>query len=111
MLFSAQCTTECIALQSMRDGLRGDFPLLGVFARLPLLGTVRSIAKEPAMQATTHRAVRPLPARSQPPMLAPVRSAASLQQRAQLDGLEVRESSFGDWLAAGGDRRSHARGN
>lgn len=63
------------------------------------------------MQATTHRTVHPLPARSQPPMLAPLRRAAALQQRAQLDGLEVRESSFGEWLAAGGDRRAHARGN
>lgn len=62
------------------------------------------------MLTTTHRTVRPLPARAQPPMLAPVRRAAAHQQRAQLDGLEVRESSFGEWLAAGGDRRVHSRG-
>lgn len=29
--------------------------------------------------------------------------------RATLRGLEVRESSFGDWLAAGGDRRTQPR--
>ena len=30
-------------------------------------------------------------------------------QRASLDGLEVRESSFGEWLEAGGERRSLQR--
>jgi hypothetical protein len=57
---------------------------------------------------TTHRSFRPLPAAL----------AQSLQQngrlgraqaRAELDGLEVRDSSFDDWLAAGGDRRSQPR--
>lgn len=31
------------------------------------------------------------------------------QARATLEGLEVRESSFGQWLAAGGDRRTQPR--
>ena len=31
------------------------------------------------------------------------------QPRASLDGLEVHESSFGQWLEAGGDRRSQPR--
>ncbi len=31
------------------------------------------------------------------------------QPRATLDGLEVQESNFGQWLAAGGDRRARAR--
>ncbi len=31
------------------------------------------------------------------------------QLRATLEGLEVQESSFGDWLKAGGDRRKRAR--
>lgn len=35
--------------------------------------------------------------------------AAPQQPRASLDGLEVRESCFGQWLEAGGDRRSQSR--
>jgi hypothetical protein len=31
------------------------------------------------------------------------------QPRANLDGLEVSESSFGEWLQAGGDRRGQRR--
>lgn len=31
------------------------------------------------------------------------------QPRASLDGLEVSESSFGEWLQAGGDRRGQQR--
>ena len=30
-------------------------------------------------------------------------------QRAQLDGLEVRPSGFGEWLEAGGERRKERR--
>jgi|GEM_PF-6717935 len=33
----------------------------------------------------------------------------STQPRANLDGLEVSESSFGEWLQAGGDRRGQRR--
>lgn len=43
----------------------------------------------------------------QPPLLQ--RRRAIALPRAQLDGLEMRESTFGEWLAAGGDRRSHMR--
>lgn len=35
--------------------------------------------------------------------------ALPLQPRASLEGLEVAESSFGQWLEAGGDRRSQPR--
>lgn len=35
--------------------------------------------------------------------------ASSAQPRANLDGLEVSESSFGEWLQAGGDRRGQTR--
>lgn len=59
------------------------------------------------MQPTSHRTVRPVIA--QPPMLSPVRRVATQQPRAQLVGLEVAESSFGEWLAAGGDRRTQPR--
>lgn len=59
------------------------------------------------MQPISHRTVRPVIA--QPPMLSPVRRRATQQPRAQLDGLVVVESSFGEWLAAGGDRRTQPR--
>ena len=35
--------------------------------------------------------------------------AAGALPRANLDGLEVSESSFGEWLQAGGDRRGQRR--
>jgi hypothetical protein len=57
---------------------------------------------------TTHRSFRPLPAA----LAQSVQQNARLgraQARAELDGLEVRDSSFDDWLAAGGDRRSQPR--
>lgn len=42
--------------------------------------------------------------------LRPKQAAAhALQPRATLEGLEVRESSFGQWLEAGGDRRTQPR--
>lgn len=63
------------------------------------------------MHTTAHRTVRPLLGLMQPPTLAPRRRPAAQQQRAQLVGLEVAESSFGEWLAAGGDRRSTTRTN
>lgn len=51
--------------------------------------------------ATLHRRLVPLRFN--------VKQVLSAQPRAQLDGLEVKESSFGEWLAAGGDRRSQPR--
>lgn len=36
-------------------------------------------------------------------------AASAALPRANLDGLEVSESSFGEWLQAGGDRRGQRR--
>jgi hypothetical protein len=74
---------------------------------------------------TTHRSFRPLPAAlaqslQQNGRLGRAQTHAELdgqengrqgraQTHAELDGLEVRDSSFDDWLAAGGDRRSQPR--
>lgn len=59
------------------------------------------------MQAA-HRTVRPL-SHTAALALPALRRFGAQPLRAQLDGLEVRESSFGEWLAAGGDRRSQPR--
>jgi hypothetical protein len=42
-------------------------------------------------------------------LLRPKQTPSNPQPRATLEGLEVQESSFGQWLAAGGERRSLAR--
>jgi hypothetical protein len=55
-----------------------------------------------------HRTFRPLSAalaQSLQSLPAIVRG----QSRAELAGLEVKDSSFDEWLAAGGDRRSRPR--
>jgi hypothetical protein len=82
---------------------RVRLPLLGGFAERRQPRTVRVIEKEPAVHAVPH-AHRPASSFFQFKQ----RSAAQ-PLRAQLDGLEVQESTFGEWLAAGGDRRSALR--
>jgi hypothetical protein len=74
---------------------------LGVFV---LAVTVRTVA---AMN-NAHRSFRPLSAalaQSLQSLPAIVRGLP----RAELAGLEVKDSSFDEWLAAGGDRRSRPR--
>ena len=57
---------------------------------------------------TAHRSFRPLPAALAQSLQQTARLGRA-QAHASLDGLEVRDSSFDEWLAAGGDRRSRAR--
>jgi hypothetical protein len=60
----------------------------------------------------THRTHRPLNSallhRPQRPSRPPG-SPAFIHLRASLEGLDVHDSSFDDWLAAGGDRRTAPR--
>lgn len=56
------------------------------------------------MFSTKQPVVAPLP-----PALREARAAASLRQRAGLEGVEVTEVSLSEWLAAGGDRRKTSR--
>jgi hypothetical protein len=74
---------------------------LGVFAGAAEVRTV-------AAMNNAHRSFRPLSAalaQSLQSLPAIVRGLP----RADLAGLEVKDSSFDEWLAAGGDRRSRPR--
>ena len=76
-------------------------PLLGVFA---VMGAVSTVA---AMN-NAHRSFRPLSA-SLAKSLQSLPSFGRVLPRAELAGLEVKESSFDEWLSAGGDRRERHR--
>jgi hypothetical protein len=74
---------------------------LGVFVFFARLRKV-------APMNTSHRSFRPLPAALAQSLQQHARLGRA-QARAELEGLEVRDSSFDEWLAAGGDRRAQPR--
>ncbi len=74
---------------------------MGVFGIACALSTV-------APMNTAHRSFRPLPAALAKSLQQTARLGLA-QTRSDLEGLEVRDSSFDEWLAAGGDRRSQSR--
>jgi hypothetical protein len=76
-------------------------PLLGVFL---FLGWLRTVAP----MNNTHRSFRPLSG-ALAQSLQSLPGLGLVQPRAELSGLEVRDSSFDEWLEAGGDRRSRPR--
>ena len=66
-------------------------------------------------QGRAHSTMRAMNAKSLPParpghtLLHSAARPNSAPTRATLEGLEVQESCFGQWLAAGGERRSRPR--
>jgi hypothetical protein len=79
----------------------GPIPPLGVFAAMVAVSTV-------AAMNNAHRSFRPLSA-SLAKSLQSLPSFGRVQPRAELAGLEVKDSSFDEWLSAGGDRRERPR--